>query len=128
VADRLVLPDQELAALVTGGVIVAFAPRHEVDLNDELELIAGRPRAPSELSGEPDDSTPSGLILADVSGLVVGLQPAASLVGPAGADLHILGEEPDGDAVILRVFVGTEPVLSDAEFEVRRAAVEAMFG
>lgn len=127
-ADRLVLPDQELAALVTGEVIVAFAPRHDVDLNDELELIAGRPRATSELSGEPDDSTPSGLTLADVSGLVVGLQPAASLVGPAGADLHILGQEPDGDAVILRVFVGNEPVLSDAEFEVRRAAVEAMFG
>jgi hypothetical protein len=128
VADRLVLPVQDLAALVTGEVIVAFAPRHEVDLNDELELIAGRPRATSELSGAPAGPATSGLIPDDVSGLVVGLQPATSLGGPEGTDLHILSEVPVGDAVILRVFVGNEPVLADHEFENRRAAVEAMFG
>jgi len=121
VADRLVLPDQDLVALVAGESIVAFTPRHEVDLNDELELIAGRPPTTAEPSGEPDST-------ADVSGLVVGLQPATSLGGTDGTDLHIPAEAPEGDAVILRVFVGNEPVLSDAEFEVRRAAVEAMFG
>ncbi|MGI9609982.1 MAG: hypothetical protein ACR2NL_06780 [Acidimicrobiia bacterium] len=114
-ADRLVVPEEDLKALAGGERIVAFASRHEVDLNDELELVAGI---------LPDDSAtlPAGLV-----GLVVGLQPAASMSGDASV-IALPGDVQDGDAVILRVFVGTEPALTDAEFESRRAAVEAMFG
>jgi hypothetical protein len=45
--------------------------------------------------------------------LVVAVQPAASL-GDTG-----------GDAVLLRVFTGSGPVLNDEEFAARRAEVEA---
>lgn len=126
-ADRLALADQDLAALATGKVIVAFAARHAVDLNDELELVASGPRPATELSGGstavvPIDTPPVGLV-----GLVIGLQPAASLAGPAGSIHHGLADAPEGDAVILRVFDGDAPVLSDAEFDRRRTAVEALF-
>ena len=116
-AERLIVSDEELFALAGGEVIVAFAARHEVDLGDELELVAGGPR--SESGSTPP--LPGGLV-----GLVVGLQPASSLAGPGGAppDSHAA----DGDAVILRVFTDDGPVLADAEFESRRAIVEAMFG
>ena len=118
-ADRLVVPEEDLLALAAGDVIVAFASRHAVDLNDEIELVAGGPRGDSEPAVPP----PVGLV-----GLVVGLQPASSLAGPNSATGPIPAGGPEGDAVILRVFAGNEPVLSDVEFESRRAVVEAMFG
>lgn len=123
-AERLELPDQDLQALATGRTIVAFGERHAVGLNDELELIATGPRPAAEVSDETlaaGGAPPDGLV-----GLVVGLQPAASLSDAAG-DHHILTATPDGDLIILRVFADSGPVLGDAEFEQRRAAVEAMF-
>ncbi|NNL96908.1 MAG: hypothetical protein HKO63_01765 [Acidimicrobiia bacterium] len=111
-ADRLLVPDEDLVALARGEAIVAFAARHEVDLNDELELVAGGPRS----AGGPTETPPDGLV-----GLVVGLQPASSIAGPVPADLS------DGDAGILRVFDEDGPVLADVEFESRRSDVEAMF-
>ena len=127
-ADRLDLPIQDLEALATGKTIIAFAGRHEVDLNDELELVASGSRAVGELSSRYARPAPPGPPPVGLVGLVVGLQPATSLGGPTGTGIHILNEVPDGDAVILRVFVGDTPVLADPEFEIRRAAVEAMFG
>lgn len=96
-ADTLQLSDAELTALATGDSIVAITPRHAVDLNDELELV-----------GANDASTP-------VFALVVAIQPAASLT------------EAAGDAVLLRVFAGPEPVLDDDAFAARRADVEAQW-
>ncbi len=123
-ADRLSIPDQDLAALAAGEVIVAFASRHAVDLNDELELVASGPRPMTELAGRRAQVVAPATPL---FGLVVGLQPAASLSGTDGAIHHVLARVPDGDAIILRVFAGDVPVLPDAEFEARRETVEAMF-
>jgi hypothetical protein len=115
-ADRLIVPDDDLGALARGEIIVAFAARHEVDLNDELDLVPAGPGGDSE----SPISLPEGLV-----GLVVGLQPASSL---AGADAgNPPDRAPNGDAVILRVYAGAEPVLADGEFASRRAAVEALF-
>jgi len=126
-ADRLELPDADLRALGSGTVIVAFAPRHAVDLNDELELVPVGARAASELApahaGLADIGPPTG----ELTGLVVGLQPAASLAGAEGAAHHILTVVPEGDAVIMRVFSPSGPVLTDERFIERLAAVEAVF-
>ncbi len=127
-ADRLALPDPDLQALVTGTVVVAFAARHAVDLNDELELVGTGPRQAIELSAEHIGLSSAGPPSGEFVGLVVGLQPAASLSQPEGTAHHILAAVPDGDAVILRVFGADGPVLDEDEFEHRRTAVEAMFG
>ncbi len=126
-AERLSLPDPDLRALSAGTVVVAFVHRHAVDLNDELELQAAGPRPASELSADHQALAAMGPPEGDHVGLVVGLQPAASLAGSEGSRHHILSEVPAGDAVILRVFSATGPVLADDEFAERRASVEAMF-
>ena len=126
-ADRLRLPDQDLAALAAGEVIVAFAPRHAVDLNDELELVAGGARDSSEVSPAHADLAEADTPDAVYSGLVVGLQPAASLASDMGTVHHILATVPEGDAVIMRVFSAQGPVLTDEQFAERLAAVEAVF-
>ena len=126
-ADSLTLPDPDLAALALGRTVVAFIPRHAVDLNDELELEAGGPRPSEQLSRANQDLLGLGPPDGPLVGLVVGLQPAASLGGPNGSPHHVLNSVPEGDVAILRVFDGAEPALSDDEFEARRAAVEAMF-
>lgn len=126
-ADELTVPDPDLQALATGTVIVAFADRHAVGLNDELELIPAGPRPVSELSPQGEALNGLGAPGEQLTGLVVGLQPAASLAGPDGSGHHVLAEVPAGDAVILRVFGPAGPVLSDQEFEARRVAIEAMF-
>ena len=126
-ADELAIPDPDLQALASGTVIVAFADRNAVGLNDEVELIPAGPRPPSELSRDGQELIGLGPPGEQLVGLVVGLQPAASLAGPGGSDHHLLAEVPEGDVVILRVFGPAGPVVSDEEFEVRRAAIEAMF-
>jgi len=126
-ADSLALPDPDLAALALGRTVVAFIPRHAVDLNDELELEAGGPRPSEEVSQANQDLLGLGPPDGALVGLVVGLQPAASLGGPSGREHHVLSSVPEGDVAILRVFKGAEPALGDDEFEARRAAVEAMF-
>jgi hypothetical protein len=126
-ADRLRLPDPDLQALAGGTVIVAFAERHSVGLNDELDLIPAGPRLDTELSEQGIVLNALGPPDRELVGLVVGLQPAASLAGPAGADHHVLAEAPEGDVLILRVFSPEGPVLSDEAFGRQRAAIEAMF-
>ncbi|NNF10145.1 MAG: hypothetical protein HKN74_07670 [Acidimicrobiia bacterium] len=96
-ADELRLPVDELDALATGETIVAITDRHEVDLNDELDLLA-------------PDGTDGG-----VTGLVVGLQPARSVAGR------------DGDAVLLRVLDRGRPVLDDPTFQNRLEEVQAQW-
>ncbi|NNC93367.1 MAG: hypothetical protein HKN80_12840 [Acidimicrobiia bacterium] len=124
-ADRLELPDPDLHALATGTVIVAFAPRYAVDLNDELELVPIGARPASDLSAAhlANVAPPTGAF----TGLVVGLQPAASLASDEGAAHHILAAVPAGDVVIMRVFSIEGPVLTDPEFAERLAAIEAVF-
>jgi hypothetical protein len=127
-ADSLTLPDPDLHALADGVVIVAFAPRHAVGLSDELDLVAGGPRPAAELAAAHASLATAGPPDREYRALVVGLQPAVSLGGTGGSAHHILADVPAGDAVILRVFAGTDPVLDDEEFADRLAAVEAAFG
>jgi hypothetical protein len=127
-AERLELPDPDLQALAAGTVIVAFAARHAVDLNDELELVATGSRPPAELAAVHAGLAEAGAPDGEYSGLVVGLQPAASLASDEGAAHHILADVPEGDAVILRVFSPLGPVLSDDKFAEHLTAIEAVFG
>lgn len=126
-ADVLELPDQDLQALAGGTVIVAFAPRHAVDLNDELELVPIGARPVSDLSPTHTGPTDAGPPTGEFTGLVVGLQPAASLASNEGTAHHILAIVPEGDAVILRVFSTQGPVLTDEQFTERLTAIEAVF-
>ena len=96
-ADSLVVPATTLEALARGETIVAITDRNAVNLNDELEL-----RAEGDQPGE-------------LVALVVAVQPAASMV------------DATGDAVLLRVFAGPTPVLSDQAFAARRSEVEAQW-
>ena len=122
-ASELTLPMPDLWLLVTGKSVVAFAPRHAVDLNDEVELMAGPARPESEIRPglEFENSLPAG----DLSALVIGLQPASSL--STQSETNYLAFVPEGDALILRVYQGDRPVLEDADFEARRVEVEAEF-
>lgn len=126
-ASSLEIPNPDLAALAAGATIVAFAPRHAVDLNDELDLVPSGRRPPEALqprhAGLAGVSAPHG----PWNALVVGLQPATSLAGEHGMTHHILAEVPDGDAVILRVSGPTGEVLSDDAFVAELGAVEAAF-
>ena len=97
VAASLTLPAETLEALATGATIVALTPRNAVNLNDEIDL--------SLAGGESGD----------LVALVVAVQPAASMVDAAG------------DAVLLRVFAGNQPVLDDQAFAAARAEVEAQW-
>ncbi len=123
-ASELTLPIPDLWLLTSGKSVVAFAPRHAVDLNDELELAPGPPRPAAELKTDPGTVVePSALD--DVTALVMGVQPASSL--SPESDNNFLTDLPEGDVLILRVYRGNRPVLDDAEFEALRAEVEAEF-
>ncbi|MEE9229058.1 MAG: hypothetical protein V3U47_08805 [Acidimicrobiia bacterium] len=123
-ASELTLPIPDLWLLASGKSVVAFAPRHAVDLNDELELAPGPPRPAAELKADPGAVVePSALD--DLTALVMGVQPASSL--SPESDNNFLTILPEGDVLILRVYRGNRPVLDDAEFEARRAEVEAEF-
>ncbi|MEE9185302.1 MAG: hypothetical protein V3U39_12630 [Acidimicrobiia bacterium] len=123
-ASELTLPMPDLWLLASGKSVVAFASRHAVDLNDELELAPGPPRPVAELKAEPGAVVePSALD--DLTALVMGVQPASSL--SPESDNNFLTILPEGDVLILRVYRENRPVLDDAEFEALRAEVEAEF-
>lgn len=123
-ASELTLPMPDLWLLASGKSVVAFAARHAVDLNDELQLTPGPPRPAAELKAEPGTAVePSELD--DVTALVMGVQPASSL--SPESDNNFLTILPEGDVLILRVYRGNRPVLDDAGFEAQRAEVEAEF-
>jgi hypothetical protein len=97
----LVVPDAELAALVTGATVVAFVARGTLNEGDEVELAAdGPPRVlpPGEWSA------------------VVEAVDAAALDRPTAGR--------GGDLVVLRVYGVDGPVLDDTAFEAARQAVE----
>lgn len=124
-ATSLTVPTPDLWLLATGRTVVAFAPRHAVDLGDELELAPGPARPELELrSGYGYDREPPSVDA--FTALVLGVQPASSL--SPEAESNFLASTPEGDVVILRVYRGEAPVLDDGEFERRRAEVEADFG
>ena len=122
-ASDLTLPTPDLWLLAGGRIVVAFAPRHAVGLNDELELSTGPARPGSEL--QPDYADLEDPSLGDLSALVIGVQPASSL--SVQSESHFLTFVPEGDVLILRVYQDNEPVLEEAEFERLRAGVEADF-
>lgn len=126
-AGVLVLPIPDLAALAAGRTVVAFAARHAVDIDDEVELIPAGTRAEAKLQRRyallAEAETPEG----EWSALVVGLQPASSLGRADTMQHHILAEVPDGDAVILRVYGPEGAVLSDEAFADEQLAVAAAF-
>ena len=123
-ASELTLPIPDLWLLASGKSVVAFAPRHAVDLNDELELAPGPPRPAAELKADPGAVVePSALD--DLTALVMGVQPASSL--SPESDNNFLTILPEGDVLILRVYRGNRSVLDDAEFETLRAEVEGEF-
>ena len=126
-ASSLVVPIPDLAALAGGTTVVAFASRHAVDLNDELDLIPSADRPEHELSPPHTELAGAECPPGPWTALVVGLQPASSLAGAEGMQHHILAEVPDGDAVILRVWGPGGPVLSDEAFAAEQAAVETAF-
>ena len=123
-ATSLTLPTPDIWLLAGGRTVVAFVPRHAIDLNDEIELAAGAARPESDLrpgygyAGEPPES-------GDLAALVIGVQPASSLGSEAESNFLTVVQE--GDVLILRVYRGEHPVLDDTEFERRRAEVEADF-
>ena len=123
-ASELTLPIPDLWLLASGKSVVAFAPRHAVDLNDELELAPGPPRPAAELKADPG-SVVEPSALDDLTALVMGVQPASSL--SPESDGNFLTNLPEGDVLILRVYRGNRPVLDGAEFEAQRAEVEAEF-
>ena len=126
-AAVLELPIPDLAALAAGRTVVAFAERHAVDINDEVELIPSGARARAELQEQyaplAEAEAPEG----EWSALVVGLQPASSLGRADTMQHHILAEVPDGDVVILRVYGPEGAVLSDETFADEQLAVAAAF-
>ncbi len=122
-ASDLTLPTPDLWLLAAGRSVVAFCPRHLVDLNDELELEAGPARPDSELHSDFVGLGDPGFD--DLAALVIGVQPASSL--SIQSESHFLTFVPEGDVLILRVYRDNEPVLEEAEFEKRRADVEADF-
>ena len=123
-SSELTLPMPDLWLLASGKSVVAFASRHAVDLNDELELAPGPPRPVAELKAEPGAVVePSALD--DLTALVMGVQPASSL--SPESDNNFLTILPEGDVLILRVYRENRPVLDDVEFEALRAEVEAEF-
>ena len=95
VADSLTVSPEALEALAAGETIVAITARNAVNLNDEVELAA---------EGAPPR---------DLVALVVAVQPAASMGTAAG------------DAVLLRVFKGLDPVVPEEAFAAMRSEVEA---
>ncbi len=119
----LAVSDPELRALAAGESIVAFVARGTLSEGDEIELTASGPRPAEELKPAYERwasvDAPGGL-----SAVVVSVSPAAMLDRRAGAARHILRQPGDGDLVLLRVFAGGGPVLSDEAFAARHRSIE----
>lgn len=120
----LALPAPDLHALAQGETVIAFTPRGAVREGDEVELVTSGGRSPEELkpayARRHDDAPPRG----DWNAIVEAVHPAALLDPDAGSARHVLAFVPSGDLVVLRVFDGTEPVLSGEAYEARRRSVE----
>lgn len=120
----LSLPNPDVYALAGGEVITAFVDRGMLTEGDEVSLVGGGPRVPRDLKPAYQRWAEIDLPPGEWSAVVVSVHPAASVDPAAGAARHILREAGDGDLVLLRVYRGGEPVLSDAAFDARRRSVE----
>jgi len=120
----LALPTPDLRALIEGEVVVAFTPRGAVSEGDEVALAGTGTRPPEDLKPAyarwHDAELPAG----DWGAIVEAVHPSTLLDPETGSGRHILATIPDGDLVVLRVFDGTDPVLSDEAHEARRRSVE----
>jgi hypothetical protein len=120
----LPLPSPDLRALATGTTVVAFVPRGAADAGDEVVLHAEGSRPPATLQAPyrawAEQTPPDG----EWSAVVVSVDPAGLIDGPAGAPHHILAHVPDGDLLVLRVYGPDGAVLDDDAFAARRRDVE----
>lgn len=120
----LTLPDPDLRALVTGEVVIGFAPRGVVEAGDEVELVGSGPRPVHDLKPGYRHWAAMAAPAGAWSAVVEAVHPAALLDDEKGAARHVLTRIPDGDLLLLRVY-GTEgAVLSDVAFAARRASLE----
>ena len=120
----LPLPAPDLRALVAGEVVVAFVERGAVTEGDEVALVARGTVPPENLKPAyarwHDAETPPGAWTA----VIEAVHPATIIDPEAGSPRHVRRRVPDGDVAILRVFDGSEPVLSDVAHAARRRSVE----
>lgn len=95
----LPLSAADIAALITGEVVAAFVPRGTVTEGDEVNLGAGM-------------------------AVVTAVDPTALLDATAEGAGHVVQSIPGGDLVVLRVYDGDRPVLSDEVFWARVRSIE----
>lgn len=122
---ELALPDPDLRALAIGEVIVAFTPRASAEPGDEVTLTGAGSRPAAELKRAYRHWADAGPPPGDWSAVVEDVHPAASLDAAEGDARHVLAAVPPGDLLVLRVYGGGGPVLSDTAFAARRASLSA---
>lgn len=120
----LPLPSPDLKALVSGVTVVVFAARGAASAGDEVVLEPAGTRPPSTLQARYREwaggPPPEGVW----SAVVVSVDPAGLIDGPAGAAHHILAQVPDGDLLVVRVYGPDGAVLDDDAFAARRRDIE----
>lgn len=125
----LEIPDPDLRALAGGETIVAFVERANHGPGAEATLIGSGPRPGDSLKPAyrrwADAGPPPGTWVA----VVEEVHPAVALDAIDGVARHILVAAPEsGDLLVLRVFRGDVPVLSDEAFAARVSSLEAALG
>lgn len=99
----LPLSDPELVALAEGEVVAVFVPRGTLTEGDEVAF-----------------GTSDGAWIA----VVTAVDPTAIFDPAAQSAQHVLASVPEGDLVVLRVYEGDRPVLSDEAFQTQVRAIE----
>lgn len=119
----LTVSNVELRALASGETIVAFVTRGTSTEGDEVVLRGGGPvpRGGVKPAYRRWEAT---TVAGEFNAVVVAVTPSAMLDPVAGAARHVLMEPGEGDVVVLRVYTGEGPVLSDTAFAARRGSVE----
>ncbi len=114
------VPNAELRALVAGEIVVAFTTRAAVREGDEVDLAAGAALDPGALKPAYARWAAAPAPPGDWTAVVVAVHPASSLSPDSGAARHVRRDAPTGgDLVVLRVYDGDRPVLSDEAFAAR---------
>jgi len=101
----LPLSSPELVALVEGEAVAVFVPRGTLTEGDEVEL---------------DTTTADRSWIA----VVTAVDPTALFDPAAASARHVLASVTEGDLVVLRVYDGDRPVLSDEAFHRRVRSIE----
>ncbi len=104
--------------------MIAFVARGSVTEGDEAQLGINGTRDPQSVKPAYHRWLRQSLPEGDWVGVVVAVHPAQLLDPADGASRHVLTTPPEGDLAVVRVYDGSEPVLSDVAFEARRRSVE----